>query len=76
MQDAAQLLSYRELLLRRQNHSSVFSPRSQVFGVKSIEIRDVECVEHTPMAGGKRQLFVVRPSDEASVQSRDHGYAT
>jgi hypothetical protein len=71
-QDAAQLLADREPLLRRQNHSSVFSPSTGPLRVKSIEIRDVEREEDTPMFGGKGQLFVVGLPGETSVQSRGH----
>jgi hypothetical protein len=75
-QDAAQLLADREPLLRHQNHSSVFSPSTGPLRVKSIEIRDVEREEDTPMFGGKGQLFVVGLPGETSVQSRGHGNAT
>src|SRR6266699_1460543 len=44
--------------------------------VKSIEIRDVERVEDTPMFGGKGQLFLVRFLGETGVRSRDHSNAT
>jgi len=74
-QDAAQLLAEREPLLRRKNDSAMFSLGTGPLRVKSIEIRDVERVEETPMLGSKGQLFVVGFPGETSVQSRDHGNA-
>lgn len=76
MQDSAHLFSDREPLLGRQNHSSMFSPSAHPLEVKPIEIRDVKRIQDTPMAGRERQLFVVRLSDEASVQGGDHVDAT
>jgi hypothetical protein len=75
-QDPAQLLSYREPLLWRQNHSGMFSPGAGPNGVKSVKIRDVERVEDTPMFDGEGQLLAVGLPRETSVQSCNHRNST
>ena len=54
----------------------MFSPSAGPNRVQSIEIRDVERIEDTPLFGGERQLIVVRLPGETSVHSRDHCDAT
>lgn len=54
----------------------MFSPRTGPLREKSIEIRDVEREEDTPMFGGKGQLYGVGLFGETSVQSRGHANAT
>src|ERR1035437_5071108 len=54
----------------------MFLPSTGPYRVNSIEIRDVECVEATPLFGGKCQLFVVGLLGETSVRNRDNGNAS
>lgn len=75
-QDPSQLLANREPLLRRQDHSGMFSSRNDPLGVKPIEIRDVERIENTPLFGGEVQLLGVGLPGETSVPRSNHGDST
>ena len=72
MKDAAQLLSNREPLLRRQYHSRMFSPSPEPLRVKPLEIGDIEGVEDAFAFGSEGQLLLVGLFGEACVESRDY----
>jgi hypothetical protein len=72
MQYPAQLLAYRESLLRHQDDATMFAAGAYPLRVKPTKIGDVEGVKDASSVGREGQLFLVASADQTDFQHRDH----